>query len=61
VVAEGPGVAGCEADGDAVVGAIAGVEGSAVVADWAKPIEGTSNAARVRARAKFELNMVTLR
>ena len=60
VVAEGTGVAGCAVDGEAVVGAVAGVEGSEVVADWAKPMEGTSNAARATPRATFEINMVTL-
>src|SRR5215468_6551904 len=60
VVAEGTGVAGCAVDGEAVVGAVAGVEGSEVVADWAKPMDGASNAARATPRAKFEINMVTL-
>jgi hypothetical protein len=49
------------ADEDAVVGAVAGLEGSEVVADWAKPVDGASNAARATPRAKFEINIVTLR
>jgi len=61
VVAEGAGVACCAVDGEAAVGAVAGVEGSEVVAYWAKPTDGASNAARVTPRAKFEINMVTLR
>ena len=54
VVAEGAGVAGGAVDGDAAVGVVA------VVTDWAKPMDGTSNAARATPRAKFEINMVTL-
>ena len=61
MVAEGTEVAGCAVDGEAVVGRVAGVEGSEVVAGWAKPMDGTSNAARATPRAKFEINMVPLR
>jgi hypothetical protein len=59
-VAESAGVAGCPVDGDAVVDAAAEVEESEVVDDWAKPVEGASNAARMIPRARFEINIVTL-
>src|SRR5262245_49993267 len=61
LAAEGAGVAGCAVDGEVAVGAVAGGEGSEVVVDWAKAMDGTSNAARATPRAKFEINMVTLR
>src|SRR5215472_10460256 len=52
VVAEGAGAVGCAVDGEAAVGAAAAVEGSELVADWARPMEGTSNAARATPHAK---------
>ena len=61
VAAEGAGIAGSAVDGEAAVGAVAAVEWPEVVADWANPMEGTSNAARVTPRANFEINMATLR
>ena len=58
---EGAADTGCAAVDDAAGGVADAVGGSwAVGADWAKPTEGTSKAARATPRTKIETNIVTL-